>query len=252
MESPCAPAPQRRDCRTSARVRPERRQRQMPTAKSQATSRYEFRVGPLGWPCQSPLELTAAAALFDMDGTLVDSTAVVEALWRDFCREHGVDAAGARAVVARAAYAGHRAALPAGRARRRGDRDRAPSWRPGAGDDDRHRRDPRGRARCWRASTLPWAVVTSAPRELAVRRMVAAGLPLPEVLVPADEIEHGKPHPDGYLRGRRAAGREAGRLRGVRGRRARRPVGARVRRTRGRRRRSGLARAPPASTASPT
>jgi len=32
------------------------------------------------------------------------------------------------------------------------------------------------------------------------RRMVAAGLPLPVVLVSADEIEHGKPHPDGYLR----------------------------------------------------
>jgi len=39
------------------------------------------------------LELTAAAALFDMDGTLVDSTAVVESIWRDFCREHGVDEA---------------------------------------------------------------------------------------------------------------------------------------------------------------
>ena len=40
----------------------------------------------------TPLELTAAAALFDMDGTLVDSTAVVEALWERFCVEHGVDA----------------------------------------------------------------------------------------------------------------------------------------------------------------
>jgi sugar-phosphatase len=47
---------------------------------------------------------------------------------------------------------------------------------------------------------LPWAVVTSAPRELAVRRMVAAGLPVPEVLVPADEIDRGKPDPEGYLR----------------------------------------------------
>ena len=37
------------------------------------------------------LELSASAALFDMDGTLVDSTAVVEAIWRDFCRTHGVD-----------------------------------------------------------------------------------------------------------------------------------------------------------------
>ena len=47
---------------------------------------------------------------------------------------------------------------------------------------------------------VPWALVTSAPRELAVRRMLLAGLPLPEVLVPADEIARGKPSPDGYLR----------------------------------------------------
>src|SRR3954469_13574396 len=42
-------------------------------------------------PMPAVLDLTASAALFDMDGTLVDSTAVVEALWRDFCREHDVD-----------------------------------------------------------------------------------------------------------------------------------------------------------------
>ena len=29
--------------------------------------------------------------------------------------------------------------------------------------------------------------------------MTVAGLPLPEVLVPADEVAHGKPAPDGYL-----------------------------------------------------
>ena len=38
------------------------------------------------------LDLTASAALFDMDGTLVDSTAIVETIWRDLCREHDVDA----------------------------------------------------------------------------------------------------------------------------------------------------------------
>jgi sugar-phosphatase len=48
--------------------------------------------------------------------------------------------------------------------------------------------------------TLPWAVVTSAPRELAVRRMLGAGLPVPDVLVPADEVARGKPAPDSYLR----------------------------------------------------
>jgi mannitol-1-/sugar-/sorbitol-6-phosphatase len=30
--------------------------------------------------------------------------------------------------------------------------------------------------------------------------MAEVGLPAAPVLVPADEVEHGKPHPDGYLR----------------------------------------------------
>jgi sugar-phosphatase len=143
------------------------------------------------------LELTAAAALFDMDGTLVDSTAVVEAIWRDFCREHNVD----EAVL-----------VPWSHGRRTPDTVR--HFLPKAPDDevtaivaDLESREqdtmtgivevPGARALLG-SLDLPWAVVTSAPRDLAVRRMVVAGLRVPEVLVPADEIEHGKPHPDGY------------------------------------------------------
>jgi len=44
----------------------------------------------------------------------------------------------------------------------------------------------------------PWGVVTSAPRLLAERRLAAAGFPVPSVLVPVDEIERGKPDPEGY------------------------------------------------------
>jgi sugar-phosphatase len=145
------------------------------------------------------LQVTAAAALFDMDGTLVDSTAVVETIWRDFCRQHGVD----EAVL-----------VPWAHGRRTPDTVR--HFLPDMPDDevDAIATDLEGREQQTMAGIveipgardllvsldLPWAVVTSASRELAVRRMVAAGLPLPEVLVPADEIEHGKPHPAGYLR----------------------------------------------------
>jgi sugar-phosphatase len=45
----------------------------------------------------------------------------------------------------------------------------------------------------------PWAIVTSAWRTLAEIRLIAAGLPLPKVIVPVDEIRNGKPHPEGYL-----------------------------------------------------
>jgi sugar-phosphatase len=145
------------------------------------------------------VELTAAAALFDMDGTIVDSTAVVESLWRRFGREHGVD------VDALLAYShGRRTpdvvrffladasaaevqAVSAELERRELDSDDGIVEVPGA-------------SALLAGLTLPWAVVTSAPRGLAVRRMVGAGLPVPRVLVPADEITHGKPAPDGYLR----------------------------------------------------
>jgi mannitol-1-/sugar-/sorbitol-6-phosphatase len=147
----------------------------------------------------STLDLTAAAALFDMDGTLVDSTAVVEAIWRDFCREHGVD---------------EEVLVPWSHGRRTPDTVR--HFLPDVSDEesatialDLESREEStmtgiveipGARDVLTKIELPWAVVTSAPRELAVRRMVAAGLPVPEVLVPADEITHGKPHPEGYLR----------------------------------------------------
>ena len=44
-----------------------------------------------------------------------------------------------------------------------------------------------------------WAIVTSAWRRLAEARVLAAGLPLPKVIVPVDEIRNGKPHPEGFL-----------------------------------------------------
>ena len=45
---------------------------------------------------------------------------------------------------------------------------------------------------------IPWAVVTSADRRLALARLAAAGID-PGVLVTVDELSAGKPHPDGYL-----------------------------------------------------
>lgn len=52
--------------------------------------------------------------------------------------------------------------------------------------------------------TLPsnrWAVVTSAPRVLAVRRLTVAGLPIPPVLITGDDVESGKPDPSCFLAG---------------------------------------------------
>ena len=147
----------------------------------------------------TPLELTAAAALFDMDGTLVDSTALVESLWQRFCLEHDVD------VDALLAYS-HGRRTPDIVTRFLPDLVPADQAAISAELEARELAVTDGIVEIPGAATLlatlavPWAVVTSAPRELAVRRMAAAGLPLPGVLVPADELVHGKPHPEGYLR----------------------------------------------------
>jgi mannitol-1-/sugar-/sorbitol-6-phosphatase len=52
-----------------------------------------------------------------------------------------------------------------------------------------------------------WAVVTSGRRVLAESRL--ASLPRPEVLICGEDVEHGKPAPDGYLAAARALGADA-------------------------------------------
>lgn len=146
--------------------------------------------------------IEAAGFLFDMDGTLVDSTPVVEAVWTAFGQRHGVDPA------ALLAYAHGRQAvdtighfLPA-----LSDTERA-ELVAGLVAEEVTRTD--GIVQIPGAVALlegliadgaPVAVVTSAPRQLAVARLRAAGVPVPEVLVAAEDVERGKPDPEGYLR----------------------------------------------------
>jgi sugar-phosphatase len=157
----------------------------------------------------SPLQIHADAALLDMDGTLVDSRAVVEMLWRQFCREYDVDP---DALLAFSHGRPTRQTLERFLPRRSADEREAVAVDlegrelgtldgiveiPGAGA-------------LLKTIEVPWAVVTSAPRNLAVRRLGAAGLPVPEVLVSADEITRGKPAPDGYLRAAERLGVQPG------------------------------------------
>jgi sugar-phosphatase len=58
-------------------------------------------------------------------------------------------------------------------------------------------------------SSLPvdsWGVVTSGSRHLATDRLRVVGVPIPRVMITADEVENGKPHPEPYLKGAKALG----------------------------------------------
>jgi sugar-phosphatase len=137
------------------------------------------------------------AVLFDMDGTLLTSVKASERVWTAWARRHGVDVAalmptihGVRAVdtIRKLALAGVDAEAEAAAITAAEIADVAGiDAIAGAADF---------------LAALPaerWAVVTSAPAVLARRRIEAAGLPLPAVLVAAEDVTRGKPAPDCFL-----------------------------------------------------
>jgi sugar-phosphatase len=139
-----------------------------------------------------------SAILFDLDGVLVDSTRSVERQWRIWAREHGIDGDkvmavghGVRAVEVIRAVAPHLDAEAEVRkleSREADDREGVVVM-PGA--VDLVRSIPEGR----------WCVVTSGTRHLASARLRLAGIPIPKILVAAEDVASGKPHPEPYLKG---------------------------------------------------
>jgi sugar-phosphatase len=138
-----------------------------------------------------------AAFLFDMDGTILSSIAAAERVWARWARRHGLDVAaflptihGMRSVetVRRLHLPGVDAEAEAA-AITREEMDDVGGIEAIAGVRDF-------------LATLPadrWAVVTSAPRALALRRIAAAGLPVPPLLIAAEDVTHGKPAPDCFV-----------------------------------------------------
>lgn len=141
------------------------------------------------------------AVLFDMDGTLIESHANVERAWETWASSRGLDPAQVLA---------HAHGLPADVTVAR--------WLPDADDAERAAAaaeqlalqydDVTGITPIEGALELltflddsgtPWAVHTSADAELARVRLSAANIS-PPVLVTRDQLDRGKPAPDGYLR----------------------------------------------------
>lgn len=151
------------------------------------------------------------AVLFDMDGTLVESDAAVARAWSAWAAEYGV-APGALTAVAHG--------VPADGTIRilRPDLDEpgvaaASAWQMALQytdlDDVVALPGAHELIAALDAAGMPWAIVTSADRELARLRLGAAGIAAP-VLVARDDIDRGKPDPEGYRTAAAALGVPAG------------------------------------------
>lgn len=143
--------------------------------------------------------ITARAALLDMDGTLVDSTSVVERLWLEWATPHGLDRDTVlRTVHGRQGWQSMAILLP--------DRDAAANQKENAQMLARESRDVDGVIAILGAAELlrslkglPHAVVTSADVALMTARMGAAALTIPELRITAESVSRSKPDPEGFL-----------------------------------------------------
>ncbi|WP_250287434.1 HAD-IA family hydrolase [Streptomyces atroolivaceus] len=150
--------------------------------------------------------LEARALLLDMDGTLVNSDAVVERCWRRWAIAQGLDPEAALKVVhGRQGYATMAALLPDRPMEQNYAENRVMLAEETADTDGVV---PIGGATAFMASiaTLPHALVTSADEALAQARMTAAALPMPETRVTAEMVGASKPDPEGFLKGAAALG----------------------------------------------
>jgi sugar-phosphatase len=149
---------------------------------------------------------TPAAILADLDGTLVDSVASSERAWGALARRRGLDeeethqfAMGrpTRETIALLVPEEERAAEQAQVDRDEVDDAGSVVAYPGAAE--------------LLSGPIPVAIVTSGSTELATARLRGAGLEVPKVMITADSIRTGKPHPEPFLLGAEALGLEPGR-----------------------------------------
>ena len=137
------------------------------------------------------------AFLFDMDGTILSSIIAAERVWTAWAKRHGLDVAAFLPTIhgVRTVETVRRLALPGvdpeaeAAAIMRAEIEDVDGIDTIAGAADFLASLPAGR----------WAVVTSASRLLAERRLDAAGLPTPPLMITAEDIERGKPAPDCFL-----------------------------------------------------
>jgi sugar-phosphatase len=147
--------------------------------------------------------MTVRGILFDMDGVLISSTGADERCWLQWAKHHGMEGTFAlQSTHGRRALDTLRALRP--------DLDPVIEQRR---LEDYDAEDHSGLIILPGVETLlaslpadRWTIVTSATTRLLEGRLNYARLPIPAVLVAAERVANGKPHPEPYLTGAKLLG----------------------------------------------
>lgn len=136
-----------------------------------------------------------AKFIFDMDGTLVDSKDAVEKAWSLWALEHNINVDHILAIShGRPADEVIKELMPQLNIKQEVTKleaiemNHVDSVKPVRG----------AIAFLNKLNDHDWAIFTSAPRELAVQRLMAASIPVPQILVTVEDVRKGKPDPEGY------------------------------------------------------
>ena len=141
--------------------------------------------------------------LFDLDGTLIDSTGSAERVWRMWAEQRGCDADHAlRIMHGRRAVETVRIVAPGLDAQREADilTDMEVEIADGITTM------PGAKELLSALHPGEWTLVTSCPERLARARMRAAGLPDPGPIISADRVTKGKPDAEPYAMGAQLLG----------------------------------------------
>ncbi|MDQ0328464.1 MULTISPECIES: HAD-IA family hydrolase [Phyllobacteriaceae] len=137
------------------------------------------------------------AFLFDMDGTILSSIASAERVWAAWALKHGLDVETFLPTIhgVRAVETVRNLNLPGV------DVMAEVEALTQAELDDVDGVEAIAGAAAFLGALPPerWAIVTSSPRRLALRRLEATGLPLPRLMITAEDVVNGKPAPDCFL-----------------------------------------------------
>lgn len=136
------------------------------------------------------------AILFDMDGTLLDSSSVTNRVWGQWAIRNNRDAQEVLAMLH-----GRRAIdtlLTLGLDPTDAEREANAMNLQEECDMDGVIALPGAQQFLAMLPASRWAIVTSSTTVLAKRRLHAAGLPIPDVLVTCEDVMEGKPSPQGY------------------------------------------------------